>query len=120
MQLNSINHLQSAFDECLSYTRYHPSKGYWWDFKDNEDRSKRSEKKDETSSAFQRQRVDMLLSEISKKFPLPLRAVQQLAIQQSDALISKPASTTSNNGGRFLVFFCIVHEIVEAVILISF
>jgi mediator of RNA polymerase II transcription subunit 6 len=69
--LNSVNHLQSAFDECLSYTRYHPWKGYSWEFKDKEldEKGKKEKKPDEPSSLFQRKRVDMLLVELSKKFP---------------------------------------------------
>ncbi|KAF8776994.1 Mediator of RNA polymerase II transcription like protein [Argiope bruennichi] len=34
--LTMVHHLQSAFDEASSYSHYHPSKGYWWEFKDNE------------------------------------------------------------------------------------
>ena len=30
--LSAVNHLQSAFDEAKSYAKYHPNKGYWWDF----------------------------------------------------------------------------------------
>ncbi|ODN05699.1 Mediator of RNA polymerase II transcription subunit 6 [Orchesella cincta] len=69
--LNSVNHLQSAFDECLSYTRYHPSKGYSWEFKDKDldEKGQKDKKPDVPSSLFQRQRVDMLLVELSKKFP---------------------------------------------------
>jgi len=80
--LNSINHLQSAFNECLSYTRYHPSKGYSWEFKDKDavDQKvvdKKKEKKEEPSSIFQRQRVDMLLMEVSRKFPLKTAGMGQ-------------------------------------------
>jgi mediator of RNA polymerase II transcription subunit 6 len=71
-QLNAVHHLQSAFDECISFTRYHPSKGYTWEFKEKQDAEEKvvkKEKKEEPSSLFQRQRVDMLLVELSKKFP---------------------------------------------------
>lgn len=63
--------MQSAFDECLSYSRYHPSKGYTWEFKDKEfeDKAAKKSKKEEPSSVFQRQRVDMLLGDLSRKFP---------------------------------------------------
>ncbi|XP_014785185.1 mediator of RNA polymerase II transcription subunit 6 isoform X1 [Octopus bimaculoides] len=71
--LNTVHSLQSAFTEALSYARYHPSKGYWWEFKDKEETEKSkvkdTKKKEEPSSVFQRQRVDLLLSELSKKFP---------------------------------------------------
>lgn len=30
--LSAVNHLQSAFDEAKSYAKYHPTRGYWWDF----------------------------------------------------------------------------------------
>lgn len=57
-----------------SFSRYHPSKGYSWDFKSTKtDKAKNKEEKprEEPSSLFQRQRVDMLLGELIKKFPLP-------------------------------------------------
>ncbi|RXM93701.1 Mediator of RNA polymerase II transcription subunit 6 [Acipenser ruthenus] len=62
----------SAFDEAMSYCRYHPSKGYWWQFNDQEEREKskpKTKKKEEPSSLFQRQRVDMLLLDLRQKFP---------------------------------------------------
>ena len=30
--LSTVTHLQSAFEEARSYSKYHPSKGYWWEF----------------------------------------------------------------------------------------
>ncbi len=30
--LSTVTHLQSAFEEARSYAKYHPSRGYWWDF----------------------------------------------------------------------------------------
>ncbi|XP_063803359.1 mediator of RNA polymerase II transcription subunit 6 [Pseudophryne corroboree] len=70
--LTAIHGIQSAFDEAMSYGRYHPSKGYWWHFKDQEERDKakpKAKKKEEASSLFQRQRVDALLLELRQKFP---------------------------------------------------
>lgn len=70
--LSCGHHLQSAFDEALSFSRYHPSKGYWWEFKDADipDKTKPKEKgKEEPSSLFQRQRVDMLLADLTRKYP---------------------------------------------------
>ena len=78
VQLTAVNHLQGAFDEARLYSRYHPSKGYSWEFKetetkDPEEESKKSKKKEkakeETSSLFQRQRVDILLTDLTRKFP---------------------------------------------------
>lgn len=76
MKLSAVHHLQSSFDEASSFSRYHPSKGYYWDFKSQKigpDKAKAKEEKpkEEPSSLFQRQRVDMLLGELIKKFPLP-------------------------------------------------
>lgn len=70
--LNTLSNLKSAFDEAQSFSKYHPSKGYWWEFKDQDTADKKEskdKKKDEPSSFFQRQRVDLLLGELSKKFP---------------------------------------------------
>ncbi|XP_069064903.1 mediator of RNA polymerase II transcription subunit 6 [Pleurodeles waltl] len=70
--LGAVHGIQSAFDEAMSYCRYHPSKGYWWHFKDQEERDKakpKSKKKEEASSFFQRQRVDSLLLDLRQKFP---------------------------------------------------
>ncbi|GAB0190462.1 mediator of RNA polymerase II transcription subunit 6 [Grus japonensis] len=36
--LTAVHGIQSAFEEAMSYCRYHPSKGYWWHFKDQEER----------------------------------------------------------------------------------
>ncbi|GJQ66252.1 MED6 [Trypoxylus dichotomus] len=74
--LSTVHHLQAAFEEASGFSRYHPSKGYSWDFKSqrgNTEKPKPKEDKprEEPSSLFQRQRVDMLLSELIKKFPLP-------------------------------------------------
>lgn len=33
--LSTVHHLQSAFEEASSFSRYHPSKGYSWDFSSN-------------------------------------------------------------------------------------
>ena len=91
-QLSTVNHLQSAFEEVFSYSRYHPSKGYSWEFKDKDiagRQEKKKEKKEEPSSLFQRQRIDMLLVELSKKFPL--RVIQPLA-QPETPNSNKPAT----------------------------
>lgn len=103
--LSAVHHLQSAFEESSGYSRYHPNKGYTWDFSSNKarkffrhykkflfyfflfasvaDKSKTQAKKEpapvkeEASSLFQRKRVDMLLGELIRKFPLPLPPSQQ-------------------------------------------
>ena len=64
--------IPSALDEAMSYCRYHPSKGYWWHFKDHEEQDKvkpKTKTKEEPSSIFQRQHVDALLLDLRQKFP---------------------------------------------------
>uniref|UniRef100_A0A671Q7A2 Mediator of RNA polymerase II transcription subunit 6 n=1 Tax=Sinocyclocheilus anshuiensis TaxID=1608454 RepID=A0A671Q7A2_9TELE len=70
--LSAVHGIQSAFDEAMSFCRYHPSKGYWWHFKDQEEKERvkpKSKRKEEPSSLFQRQRVDTLLLDLRNKFP---------------------------------------------------
>ncbi|XP_021963773.1 mediator of RNA polymerase II transcription subunit 6 isoform X1 [Folsomia candida] len=101
--LNTVHHLQQAFDECLSYSRYNPSKGYSWEFKDKQDpmdekmNAKKKEKKEEPSSLFQRQRVDMLLLELSKKFPPKQFQIEGVPPPQSKATAAQlPSGSTEN------------------------
>jgi len=74
VQLSTVHHLQSAFEEASTCSRYHPSKGYFWDFKNGKALATKKETpvREEPSSLFQRQRVDMLLTELTRKFPLPV------------------------------------------------
>lgn len=70
----ALHHLTTAFEDAHSFARYHPSKGYSWDFGkglEPKDREKDSdnEKKEEPSSLFQRARVDVLISDIVRKYP---------------------------------------------------
>ncbi|XP_063221750.1 mediator of RNA polymerase II transcription subunit 6 [Bacillus rossius redtenbacheri] len=73
--ISTVHHLQSAFDEASSYSRYHPSKGYSWDLKERKVPekvvAKKEQQREEPSSSFQRYRVDMLLAELTRKFPIP-------------------------------------------------
>ncbi|CAL1283334.1 unnamed protein product [Larinioides sclopetarius] len=91
--LTMVHHLQSAFDEASSYSHYHPSKGYWWEFKDNEKKEK-TKTKEEPGSAFQRRRVDVLLSELAKKFPPKMPSPPQLE-KQTTAEETATATTTA-------------------------
>ncbi|XP_072929824.1 mediator of RNA polymerase II transcription subunit 6 [Epargyreus clarus] len=82
--LSAVHHLQGSLEETMSYSKYHPSKGYWWDFKPNKSgvspfnnnqsstKDTSSTPKEEPSTLFQRQRVDMLLAELIRQFPLPM------------------------------------------------
>ncbi|CAG9833431.1 unnamed protein product [Diabrotica balteata] len=72
--LSAVHYLQSSFEESSGFAKYHPSKGYSWDFKSQRaaEKVKKDEKpREEPNSLFQRQRVDMLLGELIRKFPLP-------------------------------------------------
>uniref|UniRef100_A0A3Q3CS86 Mediator of RNA polymerase II transcription subunit 6 n=3 Tax=Haplochromini TaxID=319058 RepID=A0A3Q3CS86_HAPBU len=82
--LSAVHGIQSAFDEAMSYCRYHPSKGYWWHFKDHEEREKakpKTKKKEEPSSLFQRHRVDTLLLDLRSKFPPTFYQVLSAIVQ---------------------------------------
>lgn len=100
--LTTVHHLQSAFEEASSYSRYHPSKGYSWDFSSNKalveknktEKSKETPAKEEPSSLFQRQRVDMLLGDLLRKFPLPLPQFQQA---QNQSHQNQNGNTGSSN-----------------------
>jgi len=92
--LNAVHNLESAFEEARSYSQYHPSKGYWWEFRQSDQSEKantkdKKRKKEEPGSIFQRQRVDMLLTELANKFPpKSLPSVQQMP----------PAGTSAASG----------------------
>ncbi|XP_028926705.1 mediator of RNA polymerase II transcription subunit 6 isoform X3 [Ornithorhynchus anatinus] len=45
--LTAVHGIQSAFDEAMSYCRYHPSKGYWWHFRDQEEQVEQTKKEPE-------------------------------------------------------------------------
>ncbi|XP_059485529.1 mediator of RNA polymerase II transcription subunit 6 [Neocloeon triangulifer] len=103
--LSAVHNLQGAFDEALSYSRYHPSKGYSWDFKDKNQKAamtvstaKKSSEREETSSLFQRQRVDMLLRELTNKYPpkviqpVPVATAEQAKSTPADEIKTEPRS----------------------------
>ncbi|CAH0400519.1 unnamed protein product [Chilo suppressalis] len=101
--LSAVHHLQCSFEETMSYSRYHPSKGYWWDFKatkpglssfqttQSAPKEATSTPKEEPSTLFQRQRVDMLLAELVRQFPLP---VAQTTSNQINGVTIKTENTT--------------------------
>jgi len=90
--LTTINHLQSAFEEASACSRYHPNKGYSWDFKNG--KTPAAEKKpsirEEPSTLFQRHRVDLLLHQLGKKFPQPPRKFHQAAIEPAAQVKQEP------------------------------
>lgn len=95
--LSTVCKLQSAFAEAQSYSRYSPSKGYWWQFKDAPADASKKEKKAnkalEASSVFQRQRVDLLLAGFAQKFPPKTVQPRQATGGEADGI------TNGENGG---------------------
>lgn len=71
--LATVHQLQSALEESLSYSCYHPFRGYWWQFNNGSSSTTTptasAKTKEQPSSLFQRRRVDMLLAELAAKFP---------------------------------------------------
>ena len=112
--LSAVNHLQAAFDEAKGYAKYHPTRGYWWDFQQPansntpfgakkitppEDSNKKPKKKKkseqdiakgEPSSVFQRVRVDYLLKLLTEKFPPP-------QIKRAPNVVPTPATSAGAN-----------------------
>ncbi|KAA0200821.1 hypothetical protein HAZT_HAZT009856, partial [Hyalella azteca] len=79
---STMTHVNNSFTELASYSQYHPSKGYWWHFhnkpassqaehpsSNKENKDKKVSSKEEAATAFQRRRVDLLLQDITSRFP---------------------------------------------------
>ncbi|XP_052756414.1 mediator of RNA polymerase II transcription subunit 6 [Galleria mellonella] len=104
--LSAVHHLQCSFEETMSYSKYHPSKGYWWDFKATKPgispfnagqsvpKEVSSTPKEEPSTLFQRQRVDMLLAELVRQFPLP---IAQTTPNQANGVTIKSENTNDKD-----------------------
>ena len=110
--LTALHGIQSAFDEAMSYCRYHPSIGYyWWHFKDHEEQDKvkpNIKRKEEPSPIFQRQRVDALLLDLRQNFspkfvqqksgekPVPVDQTKQEAEPLPETVKSEEKETAKN------------------------
>ncbi|XP_026677831.1 mediator of RNA polymerase II transcription subunit 6 [Diaphorina citri] len=95
--LSTVHHLQSALEEVNSLSKYNPNKGYSWDSKmlpQGKDTVKKEIVKEEPSSIFQRQRVDMLLSELTRHFPVP--PVPQAPQQNTQEMKTEKAESKGN------------------------
>lgn len=47
LQLAAVSNLTSAFTEMQSYSHYHPSKGYWWQFRNQQEQTEQQKKEKE-------------------------------------------------------------------------
>ncbi|XP_065565461.1 mediator of RNA polymerase II transcription subunit 6-like isoform X2 [Artemia franciscana] len=87
--LAAVNHLESSFSEAQSFSRYHPSKGYYWDFKDKaveKDKVKKKSKSEEESRSNRQvqDRVDFLLADWSAKFQAKALAPPSSDVKQQE------------------------------------
>merc|ERR1712228_251946 len=81
------------------YARYHPSRGYWWDFgKEKEKEEKEKDKKEEPSSMFQRRRVDMLLDQLTRQFPhkVPQQPSAANALTEGESQVGAASETAAS------------------------
>ncbi|KRX65987.1 Mediator of RNA polymerase II transcription subunit 6 [Trichinella sp. T9] len=63
---SAISNVRSAFEEAKSYYRFNTSDGYYFQYKNEPPVEKGDDKR---VSVFQKYRMDMLLNELSEKFP---------------------------------------------------
>lgn len=68
--LSTLHLVHSAFSEAISYARYDPTKGYYWEFPDDEPEKKGVTSTPEEPSTNQQRRTEVLLAELTKKFPM--------------------------------------------------
>ncbi|KAL5464155.1 hypothetical protein EMCRGX_G033124 [Ephydatia muelleri] len=68
--LSTLHLVHSAFSEAISYARYDPTKGYYWEFPDDEPEKRGTATITEEPNEIQRKRSDLLLAELTKKFPM--------------------------------------------------
>lgn len=75
--MTTLHHLDNAFKETHANARYHPAKGYSWQFNDDKEQEEKKKKnktgskkqEEKPASAFQYGRVDNLLGSLVNKFP---------------------------------------------------
>ncbi|KHJ41791.1 MED6 mediator sub complex component [Trichuris suis] len=121
----SIEHLRTAFEEAKSFYRFHPAKGYYWQFRNESTvekkskfilkstvanmlfldlaakKSKENVVEDVRASLYQRQRMDTLIGDLVNKFPLPLlEEVGDMDSMEKES--PKKAAPADNNFDRTL------------------
>jgi mediator of RNA polymerase II transcription subunit 6 len=87
-------------DECLetafNHYRYNPTKGYYWDFNQHEE-NKPKDPTENRPTIFQRDRVDLLLTEFSTRFP-PFKPQEIQEPTKSENLeLNEPSSVESKD-----------------------
>ncbi|MPC43552.1 Mediator of RNA polymerase II transcription subunit 6 [Portunus trituberculatus] len=120
IKLAAVSNLNNAFTELQMYSQYHPSKGYWWQFRNHPDSAaaanaaaKDKEKKqkatstgrEEPASVFQHRRVGALLEDLQAKFPYkyPAQTAQQQQQQQTQQATQQGTQQQSQQEGIKLV-----------------
>lgn len=98
---SAVSHLQSGFVEAIGYSKYHPSKGYWWDFGKDKEKVKKvkAPKKEEPSSTFQRRRVDMLLDQLTRQYPFKMQTPPALEAKTEEEGGGSGAGEGGEKGG---------------------
>lgn len=86
-------HLQDALETIFTNYKYHPSKGYYWSFNQNE--VGRTDSKLKTTSTFQHERINSLLHEFTVRYP-PSQFTQPTAPNQQQGTFIAPASQTGS------------------------
>ncbi|XP_053646097.1 mediator of RNA polymerase II transcription subunit 6 isoform X5 [Cherax quadricarinatus] len=91
-QLAAVSNLTSAFTELQSFSHYHLSRGYWWQFRNQMEQTEQQKrdkekkagqgKREEPASMFQHRRVGSLLEDLQVKFPYKFPTQAQQPAQQ--------------------------------------
>ncbi|KAL1232209.1 Mediator of RNA polymerase II transcription subunit [Trichinella spiralis] len=98
---SAISNVRSAFEEAKSYYRFNTSDGYYFQYKNEPPVEKVDTKKDDKTgddkrvSVFQKYRMDMLLNELSEKFPPALSLEESNENTQDGKMTSNEEPQTS-------------------------
>ncbi|KRY40327.1 Mediator of RNA polymerase II transcription subunit 6 [Trichinella spiralis] len=96
---SAISNVRSAFEEAKSYYRFNTSDGYYFQYKNEPPVEKVDTKKDDKTgddkrvSVFQKYRMDMLLNELSEKFPPALSLEESNENTQDGKMTSNKKGT---------------------------
>jgi len=102
----SLDKILDSFQSCNSASRYNPTKGYWWEFKnhkvDTQKKKKEEENVSKIATQFQKNRVDVLLGKLMKSHPYMYfqRTQGQEPIKLNTKEPAAKNATDDRNGGR--------------------